>query len=153
MSALQLILIGTPAGAPSFTTPVASLAISANMALIAAGSKADRRTKRRAHDLEGDRRAQEAHRRADAGAGRDQHVGDAELFGQTRGMERRAAAEGDQGAAFQLGAALDGVDAGGIGHVLFHHLGDAERRHGGVELELAADMGVERRAGQVWRRA
>ena len=59
----------------------------------------------------------------------------------------------------QLGAALDGVDAGGVGHVLFDDLGDAERRHGGVELErpptwvssaAPAQLGVEqdRAAGE-----
>ncbi len=59
-------------------------------------------------------------------------------------MQRRAAAEGDQGAAFELRAALDGVDAGGIGHVLFDDLGNAEGRQRGVELEQLADMGVQR---------
>ena len=49
-----------------------------------------------AHQLEGDRRAQEPDGGAHAGVGRDDHAINAELFGDARGMQRRTAAEGDQ---------------------------------------------------------
>ena len=153
MSALRLTEILADAGAPSFTTPVASLRHLVEHGVDRGGIEAAQPHEAAAHDLEGDRRAQEADRRADAGAGRDQHVGDAELLGEARGVQRRAAAEGDQGAALELGAALDGVHARGIGHVLLDDLGDAEGRERGVELERAADMGVDGGAAERWHRA
>ena len=54
-------------------------------------------------------------------------VVDADLLGEPAGMQRRAAAEGDHGAGGDVAAALDGMDARGIRHVLVDDLGDAGR--------------------------
>ena len=68
---------------------------------------------------------------------------------QPRGMQRRGAAEGDQGAARRFLAALDGVDARGVGHVLVDDLGDAERRADAASsAERRADRVGERRLGR-----
>ena len=67
-----------------------------------------------AHQVDGERRHQEADRRADAGAGRHDDVGDAELLAQARGMDRARAAEGDQRDSGQVLAVLDRVHARGI---------------------------------------
>ena len=89
----------------------------------------------RAHDLVGDRRAQEAEGRADAGADRHHDLLHAELARQPRGMQRRGAAEGDQRALGGVLAVLDGMHAGGTRHGLVDDLGDAGRRALGVGLE------------------
>ena len=125
-------LDGRQPRAPGVTSGGRLGAISANIALIAAGVERVKPHEAAAHHLEGDRRAQEADRRADAGIGRTITRVDAELLREPRGMQRRAAAEGDQSVlVVQLGAALDGVHARGVGHVLLDHLGDAEGRHVG----------------------
>ena len=82
-----------------------------------------------AHQLVGDRRRKEADGRADAGIGRHDHALHADLLGDARGMQRRAAAEGDQIVLVDDGAALDGVHARGTRHVLRHHLVDGVGRH------------------------
>jgi hypothetical protein len=81
-----------------------------------------------ARRLEADRRLQEPDGRADARAGRDQRLAQPQLLAETAGMERRAAAEGDHGELRDVATILDCMDARGIGHVLVHHLGDAEGR-------------------------
>ncbi len=62
-------------------------------------------------------------------------------------MQGRRAAEGDEGARARILAALDGVDARGIGHVLVYHLADAERGQLGRELQPVADDALHRRRG------
>jgi hypothetical protein len=81
-----------------------------------------------ARRLEAHRRLQEADGRADARAGRDQRLVEPQLLAEAAGMERRAAAEGDHGELRDVATVLDCMDAGGIGHVLVHHLGDPEGR-------------------------
>ena len=54
-------------------------------------------------------------------------------------MQRRGAAEGDQGAAGDVGAALDRVHAGGVRHVLVHDLGDTVGGADRVEAQRLAD--------------
>ena len=49
----------------------------------------------------------------------------ADLFGKPAGMQGRGAAEGNHGAGGDVPAALDGVDAGRIGHVFLDDFGDA----------------------------
>ena len=71
------------------------------------------------------------------------HAADAELLGQPRGMDRRGAAEGDHGAVLQLLAALDGMDAGGVRHVLLDDLADAERGVEAGEAKRLADRLVD----------
>ena len=44
-------------------------------------------------------------------------------------------------------AALDGMDARGIGHVLVDHLADAERGKLGAKAQALADVALERRLG------
>ena len=76
--------------------------------------------------LVAERRLEEADRRADARTRRDQATVDAELLAQPRGMQRRRAAEGDHDVVGDVLAVLDGMNAGGIGHVLVDDLADAE---------------------------
>ena len=94
----------------------------------------------------GDGGAQEADRRADAGIGRHYHPGHAKPVGKVGGVQRRGAAEGDQGATLGVLAKLDGVDAGGAGHRLLDHFRDREggQRHG--QLQRLADPRGERRS-------
>ena len=56
---------------------------------------------------------------------------------------RRRAAEGDHGAVLQLLAALDGMHARGIGHVLLDDLADAECRVEALQAERRADRLVD----------
>jgi hypothetical protein len=98
-----------------------------------------------AHHLVGHGRAQEADGAADAGAARHQDAPHAELLRHPAGVDRPAAAEGDHRAAVVALAALDGVDARGVGHRLVHHLHHAERRHGRGQAEPAAHLRRERR--------
>ena len=58
-------------------------------------------------------------------------------------MDGRGAAEGDHGAVLQLLAALDGVHARGIGHVLLDDLADAKRRVEALQAERRADRLVD----------
>ncbi len=97
-----------------------------------------------ADDLVADRRAQEADRAADAGAGRHQHAVDADLLRHAAGMHRAAAAERDQRAAFIGLAGFDRMHARGVGHVLVDHLDDAERRHLRRQAQPAADARQQR---------
>ena len=62
-----------------------------------------------------------------------------ELGGQARGMQRRAAAEGHHGAALGHLAALDGMHARGVRHVLLDDLADAGRRPVRIQAERRAD--------------
>ena len=102
-----------------------------------------------AHQLVGHRRRQEPDRRADTGIGRHDHTLDADLLGDPGGMQRRAAAEGDQIVLVDHGAALDGMHAGGAGHVLGHHLVDGISRHVGRQSQPFGDVTVERALGGV----
>ena len=81
---------------PATTIGVASACISASRRFTARRCRIAERLIAAAHDLVGDRRAQEADRRAHAGAGRDDDPLHAELLGEPRGMQRRGAAERDQ---------------------------------------------------------
>jgi hypothetical protein len=64
-------------------------------------------------------------------------------------VEGGCAAEGDHGVVGEVLAVLDGVDAGGVGHVLVHHLGDAEGGGDGVHAEALAHIGPEGGLGAV----
>ena len=75
-----------------------------------------------AHQLIGDGRRKKSDGRADAGIGRNDHARDADLLGNAGSMQRRGAAEGDQGVLANDGAALDRMHAGGARHVLAHDL-------------------------------
>ena len=99
------------------------------------------------HHLVGDRRPQEADRRSDAGVARDDDAPDPQLVGELAGVQRRRAAEGDQGSIVRILAALDGVDPGRARHVLAHHLGDAEGSRIGRERHGVSDDGPERILG------
>src|SRR6202012_2191775 len=88
-----------------------------------------------------------------AGAGAGEAV-DAELFGDRRGVHRSGAAEGEEGEAARVDAALDGDDAERPHHLL---VGDADDAGGGLQRvqsdfpgEAAARplrrLGVERHA-------
>src|SRR6266851_2372124 len=77
------------------------------------------------HYLEGDRRAQEADRRADASIGRYDDARDAEFFREARHMERRRTAEGDERIVGDGFATLDRMDARCVRHVLVDDLRDA----------------------------
>ena len=68
-------------------------------------------------------------------------------------MQRRGAAKRDQRARAQILAALDGVHARGVRHVLVDHLADAERRMFGDEAERAADPPGDRALRRRRRRA
>ena len=81
------------------------------------------------HLLEGDGGAQEPDGRSDSRVRRDHHAADAELAGETAGVERGRAAEGDEGVGRRVEPLLHRVAAGGVRHRLVHHLGDAD---GGV---------------------
>ena len=97
-----------------------------------------------ADDLVADRRAQEADGAADAGAGGNQHAIDADLFGDARRVNRATAAEGDHHPVLIGLAGLDRVDPRGVGHVLVHHLDDAEGCHLGIEAERGTERGRDR---------
>ena len=73
-----------------------------------------------AHDLEGDRRGEETHRRTHARGGRHQHGVQRQLLRDARGVQRRRAAEGDQRSAGHVLAPFGGVGAGRRRHVLVH---------------------------------
>ena len=87
----------------------------------------------RAHEFVGGRRLQEANRRPDAGIGWHNNARNAEFLGKASRMDRCGATERDQGAASDVGAAFDGMHAGGVGHVLVDDLGDTVGRHHRVE--------------------
>ena len=99
------------------------------------------------HHFVGDRRPQEADRRSDAGVARDHDSPDPQLVGELAGVQRRRAAEGDQGSIVRILAALDGVDPGGACHVLAHHLGHAEGSRIWRERHGVTDDGPERVLG------
>src|SRR3974390_766243 len=89
-------------GAPARTTASASWRISSNKALTKAGSKlSSSRTQppRAASKAGGGTR--EPDRGTHTGAGGNEHTPDAELAGEPRGVHRRRAAKGDQGARLQ----------------------------------------------------
>ena len=75
-----------------------------------------------AHQLIGDGRREKSDGRANTGIGRHDHARDADLLGNAGRMQRRGAAEGDQGVLANDGAALDRMHAGGARHVLAHDL-------------------------------
>ncbi len=75
-----------------------------------------------AHQLIGDGCGKKSDGRADAGIRRHDHARDADLLGNARRMQRRGAAEGDQGVLTDHGAALDRMHAGSTRHVLAHDL-------------------------------
>jgi len=66
-------------------------------------------------------------------------------------MDGRCTAEGDHGAVLQFLAALDGMDARGIGHVLLDDLADAERRIDALQAKRRADRLVDGDTGLVGR--
>src|SRR5947208_3584983 len=96
-----------------------------------------------AGDFIGDRRLQETDRRSDTRPARHDDPLNAELFGEMAGMQRRRTAKGDHRALADILAALDGMDARRIGHVLFDDLGDAGRRPDTIDLERIADRRLQ----------
>ena len=95
----------------------------------------------------GDGRAQETDGRADARTHRHDDGFDADLFGKPAGMQGCAAAEGDHGAGGDVAAALDGMNARRIGHVLFDDFGDTCRRPEILEAQRSADGLLQGRLG------
>src|SRR5262249_42902846 len=63
------------------------------------------------------------------------------------GMKRSSAAEGDHRALADVLAALDGMDARRIGHVLLDDLGDAGRGPDALELEQRPDRRLQSLSG------
>ena len=100
-----------------------------------------------ARDLVGDRRTQESECGTYTGAGGNEDATDAEFVGEPRGVERCRAAERDQRARLQILAALDGMHAGRICHVLFDDLADPESRFKPPQAERLADRLVDRGDG------
>ena len=135
--------------APGSTSARASFAISASSADAPAKSKLSSRMWRLLHQLVGNRRRQEADRRADAGVRRHQHARKPELLGDARGMQRRRAAERDQRVVVHHLAALDRMHARRARHVLAHHLVHRVGRGLGDEPERIADRRGERGARQL----
>ena len=99
------------------------------------------------HDLVGDGGEEEAHGRPHPRVGGDEETVHLELVRQPRGVDGRGASEGDQRAARHPFPPLDRVRARGVGHVLVHHLADAEGREPGVEPELVPHAGLDRGLG------
>ena len=95
------------------------------------------------HDLVRDRRQEEPHRRAHPRVSRHDEAVQLELVGEAGRVNRRRSPEGHHGAPTQPLAPLDGVGAGGVGHVLVHHLADPQRGHRPVEPQPAAHPGPD----------
>ena len=79
-----------------------------------------------------------------AGAGRHHDAAGADLLRHAAGMHRAAAAEGDHRAVGERLAALDRVDAGGVGHGLVHHLDHAGRRAARIHAQAGCRRMVQR---------
>jgi hypothetical protein len=92
-----------------------------------------------AHDLIGDRSAEETDGRAYARIGRHKDPTDTDLFCQPDRMQRCRAAERDQRARAQILAAFDGMHARCIGHCLLDDFADPERGVLGRKIERRAD--------------
>ena len=64
-------------------------------------------------------------------------------------MERGRATEGNHGVGAEVLAVFDGVDAGGVGHVLVHDLGQPPCGFGRVHIQAVGEMGLQRRLGPI----
>ncbi len=93
----------------------------------------------RPHEVERQRRHEEAHRRHDAGAQRVDHARAPEDAGHAEGVHGPGAAEGEDREALDVLAALDRVDARGARHALVGELVDAPGRLHGAETERPPD--------------
>src|SRR5258707_147205 len=81
------------------------------------------------------------------GVRRHKHGSGPELAGNPRGREGRPPAERDEGAAARILAALDRVDARGVGHVLVDGLADPEGGERQREIERGPDLALHRGLG------
>ena len=74
-----------------------------------------------------------------------------ELVHEPPGVQRSAAAEGNHREPAEVLAVLHGVDAGRVGHVLVHHLGDAHRGRDTVSNSEGRGDDLHRLGGQAGR--
>ena len=100
-----------------------------------------------AHDLVGDRREEEAHGRPHSRVGGDEEAVHIKLVREPGRVNRGGAAEGDERASGHSLPPLDGVRARGVGHVLVHHLADAERGELRVEPQFVSYASRDRGFG------
>ena len=91
-------------------------------------------------DFIGDRRLQKTDGRAHACALGHNDAPDTRLFGETAGMKRSATAKGNHGHGCDVAAAFDGVNTGGIGHVLLHNFSNAGGGPEAVKPKGLADV-------------
>ena len=94
-----------------------------------------------------------AERIGEAGPRRDQHLRDAELARQRRGMQRAGAAEREQGEVARVVAARQAHHADRAGHPVVGDAHDRQRRRGRVEAERRADLLQQRRLDRRQRHA
>jgi hypothetical protein len=87
-----------------------------------------------AHHLVGDGGGEEADRRSDARVVGHDHLFDAQLLGQTDGVQRCGAAERDHRSRRDLLAALDGMHARCVRHVLVDDLDHGQGRSRGIQV-------------------
>ena len=101
-----------------------------------------------AHHLVGNGRGQHADGGPHAGAHRHDHFVQTELRGNLGSVLGRCTAVGDENPFGKRLTPLGGMRAGSGGHVLVHHLANAERRCHGVHVKHRPDPFVHRRAGR-----